>query len=72
MNTYFWRTHQQQEVDLIEESGGKLYAWEFKWNEKAKAKIPQAFMDAYPDSIAAIMNRTNYMEFVNLYNTAKN
>lgn len=66
VNTYFWRTHQQQEVDLIEESGGKLYAWEFKWNEKAKAKIPQAFMDAYPGSITNIMNRTNYMEFVNV------
>jgi predicted AAA+ superfamily ATPase len=66
VNTYFWRTHQQQEVDLIEESGGKLYAWEFKWNEKAKAKIPQAFMDAYPNSITNIMNRTNYMEFVNV------
>lgn len=23
VNTYFWRTHQQQEVDSIEESGGK-------------------------------------------------
>ena len=66
VNTYFWRTHQQQEVDLIEESGGKLYAWEFKWNEKAKAKIPQVFMDAYPGSITNIMNRTNYMEFVNV------
>ncbi|SFF07940.1 hypothetical protein SAMN05518672_115100 [Chitinophaga sp. CF118] len=66
VNTYFWRTHQQQEVDLIEESGGKLYAWEFKWNERAKAKIPQAFMDAYPGSIASIINRTNYMEFVNV------
>ncbi|SEW05802.1 hypothetical protein SAMN05428988_1655 [Chitinophaga sp. YR573] len=66
VNTYFWRTHQQQEVDLIEESGGKLYAWEFKWNEKTKAKIPQAFMDAYPGSITNIMNRTNYMEFVNV------
>ncbi|SDF05465.1 ATP-binding protein [Chitinophaga filiformis] len=65
VNAYFWRTHQQQEVDLIEESGGKLYAWEFKWNEKAKAKIPKAFLDAYPDSIANIINRTNYMEFVN-------
>jgi len=65
VNPYFWRTHQQQEVDLIEESGGKLYAWEFKWNEKAKDKIPKAFLDAYPHSIAHIINRTNYIEFVN-------
>ncbi|WP_343670556.1 ATP-binding protein [Chitinophaga sp.] len=66
VNTYFWRTHQQQEVDLVEESGGKLYAWEFKWNEKAKAKIPRVFLDAYPDTISDIINRTNYMKFVNV------
>ncbi len=37
-----------------------------KQSEKAKAKIPRVFMDAYPDSIANIINRTNYMEFVNI------
>ncbi|GEP97480.1 ATPase [Chitinophaga cymbidii] len=66
VNTYFWRTHQQQEIDLIEETGGKLYAWEFKWNEKSKARIPAAFMEAYPGSIDGIVNRSNYMGFVNL------
>lgn len=66
VNTYFWRTHQQQEVDLVEESGGKLYAWEFKWNEKAKAKVPRAFLDAYPNSVSNVINRTNYMGFVNV------
>lgn len=66
VNTYFWRTHQQQAIDLVEESGGKLYAWEFKWNEKAKAQIPTTFLNAYPGSIGGIINRTNYMGFVNL------
>jgi hypothetical protein len=28
--------------------------------------FPQAFMDAYHGSIANIINRTNYMEFVNV------
>jgi len=66
VNTYFWRTHKQQEIDMIEETGGKLYAWEFKWNEKAKAKIPDTFLDAYPGSETGIINRKNYMEFVNI------
>lgn len=65
VNSYFWRTHQQQEIDLIEETGGKLYAWEFKWNEKAKVKIPASFLEAYPGSITGTVNRQNYMEFLN-------
>jgi predicted AAA+ superfamily ATPase len=64
VNSYFWRTHQQQEIDMIEETGGKLYAWEFKWNEKAKVKIPASFLDAYPGSIIGTVNRENYMEFL--------
>lgn len=65
VNSYFWRTHSQQEIDLIEESTGKLFAWEFKWNEKAKVKIPKAFLDAYPGSITNTISRSNYFEFVN-------
>jgi predicted AAA+ superfamily ATPase len=65
VNSYFWRTHQQQEIDMIEETGGKLYAWEFKWSEKAKAKIPASFLEAYPDTITGIVNRQNYMDFLN-------
>ena len=65
MNSYFWRTHQQQEIDMIEETGGKLYAWEFKWNEKVKVKIPASFLEAYPGSITGNVNRQNYMEFLN-------
>ncbi len=64
-NSYFWRTHQQQEIDMIEETGGKLYAWEFKWNEKAKVKIPASFLEAYPGSITGTVNRQNYMDFLN-------
>ncbi|MFZ3106726.1 MAG: ATP-binding protein, partial [Candidatus Hydromicrobium sp.] len=30
INFYFWRTHQQQEIDLIEEQGGSIYGYELK------------------------------------------
>jgi len=30
-NAYFWRTWEKQEIDLIEEEGWKLHAYEFKW-----------------------------------------
>lgn len=63
-NTYFWRTHAQQEIDYIEERDGMLYAFEFKWNEKNKAKLPSAFAQAYPQHDFKVINRTNYLEFV--------
>ena len=65
VNSYFWRTHAQQEIDLIEESGGILNAKEFKWNERAKSKQPASFSDAYPDSTFDVINRTNYLRFLN-------
>ena len=33
-NQYFWRTYDQQEIDLIEEENGQLNAFEFKWGNK--------------------------------------
>lgn len=63
-NTYFWRTHTQQEIDYIEERDGMLYAFEFKFNEKRKAKLPNSFADAYPHHDFQSINRTNYIEFI--------
>ena len=63
-NTYFWRTHAQQEIDYIEERDGMLYAFEFKWNEKKKPKIPNSFAEAYPQHELRCINRTNYLEFI--------
>ncbi|MFA6486644.1 MAG: ATP-binding protein, partial [Candidatus Magasanikbacteria bacterium] len=48
-NRYFWRTYDQKEIDLIEERGGKLFGYEFKWRED-KAKVPQEFLNTYPGS----------------------
>ena len=63
-NTYFWRTHAQQEIDYIEERNGMLYAYEFKWNEKKKAKIPNSFAEAYPQHEFQCINKTNYLDFI--------
>lgn len=62
---YFWRTAQQQEIDYIEESDGKISAYEFKWADKIKNKIPTTFLNAYPDSITSFVSSSNYMDFVN-------
>ena len=42
VNMYFLRTHDQKEIDYIEEGGGALKAFEFKWKTK-KVKVPQLF-----------------------------
>ena len=61
---YFWRTQQQQEVDLIEEQDGRLTAFEFKWNTKKKAKLPKTFIDNYPNTNFKVISPDNYVEFV--------
>jgi predicted AAA+ superfamily ATPase len=56
---YFWRTTQQQEIDLVEEKDERLTALEFKWNKTAKAKIPQTFIENYPGSGTMIISPDN-------------
>lgn len=40
---YFWRTTQQQEIDLIEEGNNEIKAFGFKWNPRKKLRFPQTF-----------------------------
>jgi predicted AAA+ superfamily ATPase len=47
---YFWRTTQQQEIDLIEIDGEHMSAFEFKWNEKTKVRFSQTFSTNYPNT----------------------
>ena len=61
---FFWRTTQQQEIDLIEENTNNLNAFEFKWNEKAKAKFSKTFLNAYPNAGVKVISRSNYEEFL--------
>ena len=60
-NTYYWRTHAQQEIDYIEEYGGKMYAYEMKWNQGKKSKFPTAFQKGYPESKYMVINPGNYV-----------
>jgi predicted AAA+ superfamily ATPase len=62
--TYFWRTTQHQEIDYIEEIDGALYAYEFKYSETAKARLPLTFSKAYPDSSFRLIGRQNYKDFL--------
>jgi len=57
---YFWRSFQQQEIDLIEEVNGNINVIEIKWNENKKVKFPTTFTDAYPVNDTIVINRKNY------------
>ncbi|HPR25674.1 MAG TPA: ATP-binding protein [Lentimicrobium sp.] len=64
VNMYFWRTYQQQEIDLIEEHEGILDTFEFKWKSRPGQKIPSGFRNAYPQSTYQIIDRENYHNFL--------
>lgn len=49
-NFYFWRTYDQQEIDLIEERGGELVAYECKYASGKTVKTPCDWSVAYPDA----------------------
>jgi len=66
-NNFFWRTHDQQEVDWVEERGGRLHGFEFKWHPKALAKNKNklAWQTNYPTHATfTTINRTNYLDFI--------
>jgi predicted AAA+ superfamily ATPase len=61
---YFWRTYDQQELDWLETEAETINAFEFKWNENKKSKVPIAFSKAYPDATFEVINKQNYLEFI--------
>lgn len=63
-NTYFWRTQDQQEIDYVEERDGYFWAYELKWNPKAKASFSKTFLDAYPQHHTCVVHKDNFFEFL--------
>ncbi len=63
-NMYFWRTYDKQEIDLVEEHGGKLYGYEFKWSGSKTASAPKAWADSYSKAGFKVIHSDNYQEFV--------
>lgn len=63
-NSYFWRTVQQQEIDYVEESNGKIAAYEFKWKDDGRRlRIPESFEKAY-HSNGQLISRENFRSFL--------
>lgn len=63
-NSYFWRTHTQKEIDLVEEREGKLFGYEIKWGD-TQAKHKAAWLASYPgEAELLVVNQENYFSFI--------
>jgi predicted AAA+ superfamily ATPase len=62
-NSYFWRTYDKKEIDLVEEREGKLFGYEVKW-KKERVKIPRDWTVGYPDAAFEVIHRENYLKFI--------
>lgn len=63
VQSYFWRTYDQQEIDLVEEKNGKLSAYEMKWSPR-DVRIPAAWNKLYPKATFDVICRENYLSFI--------
>ncbi|KAF0108483.1 MAG: AAA ATPase [Anaerolineaceae bacterium] len=65
VNSYFWRTYDQKEIDCIEEHGGRLYGYEFKWRAGEIRRVTRKeFSQAYPGSALSTVSQENFEEFL--------
>lgn len=65
VNSYFWRTYDQKEVDSIEEYGGVLHGYEFKWQERQiRQVVRKEFLETYPGSQLSVIHRENFENFI--------
>ncbi|MEK9169627.1 MAG: ATP-binding protein [Patescibacteria group bacterium] len=62
VQTYFWRTYDNAEIDWIELEGQKISAYEFKWRSE-KGKTPKSFFENYKEKVT-IINKNNYLNFI--------
>lgn len=60
---HFWRTYDQQEIDLIEEKNEVINAYEMKWGKKLP-KAPAGFMKTYTGADFNVVNPDNYLGFL--------
>ena len=63
-NMYFWRTYQQQEIDLVEDRDGKLHGYEIKWSLYKTPKAPHQWAETYSNSSYTIVTPDNYQNFI--------
>ncbi len=64
VNTYFWRTYDQKELDCVEERGGALYGYELKWQGQVRKATLREFIEAYPGAQVSTITRESFRDFL--------
>lgn len=64
-NYYFWRTTDQQEIDILEEQWWHIWAYECKRTSQ-KARKPLAFLTHYPQSTFACIHPENIRAYAGI------
>jgi len=62
--SYFWRTYDGQEIDLVEEKNGTFYGFEIKWSPKSKIKKPKDWFGSYKNAKYQVISKENYLDFI--------
>ena len=64
-NNYFWRTYDQQEIDLVEERDGNLFGYEFKYTKGNRPpRAPKDWRQTYAEAQYELVTKENFLEFV--------
>ncbi len=61
--SYFWRTYDKKEIDLVEERSGTLHGYEMKLQSK-RVTPPADWKRTYPDATFEVIHRENYSGFI--------
>lgn len=61
---FFWRSHDQQEVDLVIQQNDRLDTFEIKWSEKNKPRLSKTFSSNYPEHSFSFINYENIEEYL--------
>ena len=60
-NKWFWRTHDQKEIDYLEETNTTFIAFEFKWsNGKISKSTQNSFLTYYPNTSFRLITGADY------------
>jgi uncharacterized protein len=63
VNSFFWRTYDQKEIDYVEEKENQITGYEIKWNNLRSAGR-KAFLSAYENSSIEVINPENILDFI--------
>lgn len=63
-NFYFWKSKTKKEIDIIIENSGKISAFECKFSDNYSENFKE-FRKIYGDSENVVINKENYLDFLN-------